>query len=45
MRINDSLLDAVLQVSGSAGLFFIPRTDDKKHDPRYTLVNIKEGVR
>lgn len=38
--MNDSLLDAVLQVSGSAGLYFVPRTADKKHDPRFTVVNL-----
>lgn len=39
-RVDDTILEAILRASGSAGLFFIPKTEERKHDPRFTVVNV-----
>ena len=39
-RIADSLLQQVLSRSGSVGIFMNPKTADRKHDPRFTMVNL-----
>ena len=37
-RIYDNMLPAVLSRSGANGVFFNPKTADKKHDNRYAVV-------
>lgn len=41
MRIEDSILNQVLQRSGQAGIFTSPKTGEKKHDPRYVVIPIQ----
>eukprot|EP00438_Fugacium_kawagutii_P006169 Skav207457 [mRNA] locus=scaffold3545:140399:144364:+ [translate_table: standard] len=37
-RISDAILDQVLTRSGVAGIFMSPKTNMKKHDPRYVVI-------
>lgn len=39
-RVSDVLLESVLARSGAAGIFFVPKTPDHKHDQRYAVVNL-----
>eukprot|EP00438_Fugacium_kawagutii_P015037 Skav225170 [mRNA] locus=scaffold1095:119822:124345:+ [translate_table: standard] len=35
LRVADSLLSQVLQRSGAAGIFLVPKTSDRRRDPRF----------
>ena len=37
-RISDSLLPQVLARSGAAGIFLHPKTEDRRHDPRFVSI-------
>lgn len=39
-QISDTLLEVVLGRSGNAGLYFMPKTAQHKHDPRYGVINL-----
>lgn len=39
-RISDGILDAVLARSGAAGIFLVPRSQDKQHDSRFSVVSL-----
>eukprot|EP00438_Fugacium_kawagutii_P007540 Skav228223 [mRNA] locus=scaffold43:266609:271135:+ [translate_table: standard] len=40
LRIADHLLSQVLQRSGAAGIFLVPKTNDRKRDPRFVAFQI-----
>ena len=39
-RVQDSILEHVLQRSGSAGIYLTPRTADRRHDDRYAAITM-----
>lgn len=40
VHVADSLLGQVLQRSGSAGVFLVPKTDDRRRDPRFVAFQV-----
>lgn len=40
LRVADTLLSQVLQRSGSSGIFLVPKTDDRRRDPRYVAFQV-----
>eukprot|EP00438_Fugacium_kawagutii_P008187 Skav214681 [mRNA] locus=scaffold923:733843:738186:- [translate_table: standard] len=43
-RVNDSLLPQVLKRSGPAGIFLWPKSETKRHDPRFIIIPMANGT-
>ena len=40
IRIPDAMLDSVLARSGSSGIYLAPKSEDKRHDDRFTAITV-----